>query len=177
MSFTAKKLCLTLVMTAVLAVPSLATAQSSQSLSGLFACEALANKDEQLACFLTETAKLRTVDAPAAPMPTPKEAPTIPRVPIPATAAPTAPEFAPLPEKKAKATKSRTLAIRSAAPGAKGYLRFTLDNGEVWQQIEPARVRLGRAEPDMLTIKRKSFGSFLGTVNGKRPSFRLRRVE
>ena len=177
MSFTTPKLCLTLVVTAALTAPSLAAAQSTQPLSGLFACEALTNKDDQLACFLTETAKLRAVDTPAAPMAAPEEAPVIPRVPSTATVTPTAPEFAPLPEKTAKAPKSRTMAIRSAAPGAKGYLRFTLENGEVWQQIEPARVRLGRADPDMLTIKRKSFGSFLGNVNGKRPSFRVRRIK
>jgi len=71
----------------LLAMPTLATAQSQSSLSGLYGCEAITHKDDQLACFLRETAKLRAV---------------------------------------------RT---------AKGYIRFTLANGEVWQQIEPAYYR------------------------------------
>lgn len=164
---------------ALLAAPQLAVAQSAPSLSDLFACEAITEADDQLACFRRETAKLRNVDAPPAPIAVPQSAAPQPPAPysLSAPTPPAEPEFAPLKKKEAKAPKSRTLAIRSTSTAANGYVRFTLENGEVWQQIEKERVRLGRGDPDTLTIKRKSFGSFLGTVNGKRPSFRLRRVE
>ena len=79
---------------------------------------------------------------------------------------------------KPKKIKSRTLPILSAAPfGAKGYMRFTLENGEVWQQTEPGRFSLGRADPDLLTIKRAAFGSFRGRANDKGSGVRMRRVK
>ena len=57
-------------------------------------------------------------------------------------------------ETKANPPKERTVAITGATPyGANGYTRFTLENGEVWDQIERARVRLGRGSPDVLVIK------------------------
>ena len=174
----------------MIGLPHLAQAQTVPSLSGLYACETLTTPDAQLACFRAETAKLRAGAGAgvAAPLPAPvmaprkslaaPQAPTSAVAPAIAPAALKAPEFAPLPETSAKAPKTRSMTIVSTANDAKGYVRFTLENGEVWQQIEKARVRLGRAEgPDALTIKKKSFGSFLATVNGKRPSFKVRRVE
>ncbi|MEP4052873.1 MAG: hypothetical protein ABJN22_11560 [Litorimonas sp.] len=158
----------------MLAAPNVAWAQSSASLSGLYACEALTDKDAQLSCFLTETARLRAAETSGSSVAVPVEPVAVETLSAPA---PAAPEFAPLPEKKAKAPRSRTLGIRHATTMTNGNVRFTLENGEVWLQIEKARVRLGKGSPDSLTIKRKSFGSFIGTVNGKRPSFRLRRVE
>lgn len=158
----------------MLAIPHIAWAQSSASLSGLYACETLTDKDAQLTCFLTETAKLRAAETSGTSVAVPAGPVAVETQSVPA---PAAPEFAPLPEKNAKAPKSRTMAIRNATTTANGNVRFTLENGEVWLQIEKARVRLGKGSPDSLTIKRKSFGSFIGTVNGKRPSFRARRVE
>lgn len=165
---------------AMLLLPATATAQDTPALDGLFACEAIADAAEQLACFRTETTKLR---APSAPIPSPVPPRNVTPPPVMASPPPTPqkaaePEFAPLPKEKseAKAPKSRTLAIQSTSRNAKGNLRFTLENGEVWLQIERARLRFGDDAPDMLTIKRRSFGSFTATVNGKRPSFRIRRI-
>jgi hypothetical protein len=157
----------------LLAAPNIAWAQSSAPLSGLFACEVLTDKDAQLTCFLTETARLRAVETSGTSIAVPTESVAVETQSVPA---PAAPEFAPLPEKNAKAPKSRTMAIRNATTTSNGNVRFTLENGEVWLQIEKACVRLGKGSSDSLTIKRKSFGSFIGTVNGKRPSFRVRRV-
>jgi len=170
MTFLIPKSAIGLIGLLLLAIPTPATAQSS--LSGLYACEAITNKDQQLTCFLRETAKLRAVNAPAAP-----KTVTPPPPPVIQKAAPPQPEFAPLPSDKPKAAKSQTVAIQSITRTAKGYVRFTLANGEVWQQTEKAYVRLGRSDPDMLTIKRKSMGSFLATVNDKRPSFRIKRIK
>jgi len=61
---------------------------------------------------------------------------------------------------------------------SRGYLRFYLENGQVWDQTQPARVRhLGQESPDMLVIKNAAMGSFLARVNGKAPKMRVRRVE
>ena len=168
MIFSVLKFALWLVAPVLLVMPHFAAAQSQYS--GLFACEAVTNKDKQLACFLRETAKLRAVTPPAVPE-------TAPPPPVIEKPAPPQAEFAPLPSDKPKSAKSQIVAIQSTTRTAKGYIRFTLENGEVWQQTEKAYVRLGRNDPDMLTIKRKSMGSFIATVNEKRPSFRIKRVK
>jgi len=189
------------VMAIGLAAPQLASAQSAPSLSGLFACEGIAGAEAQLSCFQIETAKLRGGDAPFASAPSPSVPNIGPatveteslaaqreRLALETTRLAAEKERFEAEKKrvaalekdvkmKTKPPKERTLAIQSTMviPGS-GYVRFTLENGEVWEQRESGRVRLGRAEPDMLTIKRASFGSFLGRVNGKSPSIRVKRV-
>ena len=192
----------------MMAVPHIASAQSAAPLSGLFSCEALTNKEAQLACFLTETAKLRGVEAQsdiASPqISVPKNAsPQISGTQITANQNKTAAieqdklalkdqelkaareeitalkqEKETKKESKKKPPKKRSVAIKSAEPfGPNRYLRFTLVNGEVWQQTVTGRPQLGRATPDMLTIKRASFGSFIGSVNGKSPTFRMKQIK
>jgi hypothetical protein len=163
---------------ALFALPQIAAAQSAAPLSGLYACEAIAQSDAQLACFRAETAKLRAAETTGDIVALEKET------------------FAEIKKEEAKAAekeltelkaaeeirknppKQRSLAIQSAETyGANGYIRFTLENGEVWRQVESGRVRLSKGGGDVLTIKRKSLGSSLGRVNDKRPSFRIKRVE
>ncbi len=172
----------------MLGAPQVATAQTSASLGGLYSCEAIANKDAQLACFLTATAKLRAADrssefVPAeksdmsatAPVvsetaPAPKEAAVIEKN----RAADTEDDFG---KKTVKPPKIRTVAIASTKTfGGSKYIRFTLENGEVWQQREAGKFRLGKATPDMLTIKRTSFGSYFARVNDKAPAIRVKRI-
>lgn len=179
----------------MMGAPCIALAQTSTSLSGLYACEALSDANAQLSCFRTETAKLRAADPSAvsgavslAPNSSSPDSSIIQKQSLIAGESGSAPDSPALEVKQAeddsfgftkpKKPKSRTLAIQSSEPwGNNRYIRFTLENGEVWQQIESGRVRLGKAEPDLLTIKKASFGSFLGRVNDKRPSFRVRRIK
>ncbi|MEP3655246.1 MAG: hypothetical protein ABJO36_10155 [Litorimonas sp.] len=194
------------------AAPQITRAQSSSSLSGLYACETLIDKNLQLSCFLTETAKLRAKNMPATPEAATSVDPTIKtdaivqaqglaaekeRLAVEKERLAIEKERAALEkqrvvamnesddkksqkekEKKTKSPKERTVAIRSATvtPGS-GYIRFTLENGEVWRQSAPARIRMGKGSPDVLVIKKASFGSFIGKVNGKSPSFRMKRVK
>jgi hypothetical protein len=66
--------------------------------------------------------------------------------------------------------------IASAAKRADGKYRFTLDNGQVWDQIEVERIdRLG-AFPVKAGIKAAALGSFLMRIEGGR-SIRVRRVK
>ena len=174
MLFSSSKSAIGLMVPLLLAMPSLAAAKTS--LSGLYACAAVTNKEAQLACFLRETAKLREGDTPAAP----KSVTPPPPPPLPAVIQKPAslqPRFEPLTSDKPKAPTSQTVAIQSTSKTARGYVRFTLENGEVWQQIEGGRVRLGTGSPDMLTIKRRSLGGLHARVNGKRPSIRVRRIK
>lgn len=159
-----------------------AIAASANTLSGLYACEAVADKDAQLSCFVTETAKLRaaetsgdfvTIDKQAAEE-IEKESygfnlPSLPKLKIFGNS-----DGA----KKAKPLKTRSLAIKRTSTIRNGYLRFYLDNGQIWDQTQPAKVRhLGQETPDMLVIKNAAMGSFLARVNGKGPQVRVRRIE
>lgn len=172
----------------MMAAPQMSFAQSADALSNLYACEALTTKDAQLSCFLTETARLRGVDArgdavkgTAAVTEKDTRVARIDQARKDQELKAAKQELAALKqaeEVRKNPPKKRSVAIVSAVRyGANGYMRFTLENGEVWQQIETGKVRLGRAEPDMLTIKRASLGSFLGRINDKRPSFRIRQVK
>jgi len=168
----------------ILMAPPFATAQSSEPLSGLFACEALVDKDAALACFRAETAKLRGTGVTTPPINAGTQTGTAPQRPV-EKAAITAPEsnddnakkFIPL--NREKTPKKRTLTIQSAQTyGGKGYMRFTLENGEVWQQTDSGKLRLGRGSgPDSLTIKKGALGSFRARVNDKAPSIRVKRVK
>ena len=165
------------------AAPQLAFAQSSDPLSALYACEALAANDAQLACFRAETAKLRGAK------------PSTDNLGVRSTVKPVvnsdnslavektaedsriddSQKFIPL--KKNVELKTRKLNIKSTTThGANRYIRFILENGEVWQQGETARLRLGKGDPDVLTIKKVKFGGTRGRVNDKSPSFRLKRI-
>jgi hypothetical protein len=55
---------------------------------------------------------------------------------------------------------------------ASGKTVVTLDNGQVWQQIEPKRTRL--SENDEVTIRRRSLGSF--TLYNKKTAIRVKRI-
>ena len=170
--------------------PQLAAAQTSESLAGIFACEALTEPDAELACFRTETAKLREAGVTITPIGDEaqtrvepqsggQETAGIPQATPQAT--PQAKDNDPekfIPLRKDETPKKRTLTIQSAQPyGRNGYIRFNLENGEVWQQTERGRLRLGKANPDKLTIKKGALGSFLARVNDKAPSIRVKRVK
>lgn len=163
--------------------PQIAFAQSADALSGLYACEQLKGDAAQLACYRAETAKIRsTMDAEKerfsaerAALVTERERLALEKEKL---AEAKKPAFNEDFDKKPDAPKSQTLAItKTETLGGSGYIRFTLSNGEVWQQTEPERVRLGRASPDVLVVKKGRVGGYFGKVNDRRPSFRVKRVK
>ena len=173
----------------MMAAPQLSFAQSAAPLSGLYACEALTTQEAQVACFLSEIAKLRAAENSGDIAAMEKQrlgqiqdqelnAAKRERAQLKAVEAELA-QMKKAEEIRKNPPKSRTLAIVSAAPyGANGYIRFTLENGEVWRQIETGKVRLGKSDsPDTLTLKKRSLGSYLGRVNDRRPSFRISQVK
>jgi len=119
---------------------------------------------------------------PAAPAPvksaaiTPKEI-----VPQPQAQEPSrkTPEFTPLKKEKTKAEKKRSLAIVSTKvyDRRSGYIRFFLENGEVWQQTQSGRVRLGKTDgQDILALSGGALGSSFAKVNGKGTAIRVKRI-
>lgn len=182
----------TLVMMGAPEVSFAQSAAQSSSLSDLFACEAVSGAEAQLSCFRAETAKLRGAapSAPAASAPVQTESLAVQRETLALEKQRLAEEKARLAaekkriaalekqvEKKANPPREQTVAIASTTKfGANRFIRFTLENGEVWQQTEAGYVRLGRGDPDMMMLKRTSFGAMTGRVNGKAPTLRLKRV-
>ena len=176
-------------MVLMLGAPQMAFAQSGTSLSGLYACEQLVGDTAQLACFRAETAKIRTSQGLSEPLAvekqrlaTEREGLALERQRLAAErenlAKAKKPAFNKAFDTKPEAPKSQTLAITNAQTlKGSGYTRFTLANGEVWQQTEAARVRLGRASPDTLVIKKGRIAGYLAKVNDKRPTFRVKRVK
>ncbi|MEP3889371.1 MAG: hypothetical protein ABJN69_02820 [Hellea sp.] len=178
-----------------MAAPQISFAQSSSPLSGLYACEAVSGDAAQLACFRAATAKLRasetlggSVAAERERLANEKESLALERQRLAAERESLAdakkPEFSKTPafskslENKPEAPKSQTVAItKTQILKGSGYVRFTLANGEVWQQTEPENVRLGRASPDVLVVKKRRIGGYLGKVNDRRPSFSVKRVK
>jgi hypothetical protein len=63
--------------------------------------------------------------------------------------------------------------VQSATSLSGGLLRFTLDDGGVWESTEQAMVPPRRG--DVVTIKGGSLGSYIATAPGRR-SVRVRRV-
>ena len=155
------------------AASPLASAQSAAPLSGLFACEALTDTAAELACFRSETAKLRGTRASNVPNSAETQSPAQKITPDQNN---NSEKFIPI--QKDESPKKRTLTIQSVETyGRNGYIRFNLANGEVWRQTERGNLRLGKASPDKLTIKKGALGSFRARVNDKAPSVRVRRVK
>ena len=173
----------------IFAGPQIAFAQSSLPLSDLYACEQVSGDAAQLACFRAETVKLRasgtfgdSVSAEKERLANERESIAIERQRLAAERESFAdakkPAFSKSLEKKPEAPKSQAVAItKTEVLKASGYVRFTLANGEVWQQTEPERVRLGRASPDVLVVKKGRIGGYFGKVNDRRPSFSVKRVK
>ena len=156
----------------LIATPQVAAAQSSAPLTGLYACEAISKKKAQLSCFLKETAKLRAAETSGDIVAVDKERFTeIKKAEVKEL------EVEEYEKKKAETNKNQRLAIRGARRfGGSRFFRFTLENGEVWQQTEAGHVRLGKGNPDILTIQRTSFGGHIGKVNDKAPAIRIKKV-
>jgi len=57
---------------------------------------------------------------------------------------------------------------------ATGYVVITLDNGQVWKQIDSSKLRL--SDNDQVTIRRASFGSFMLKKTGRNTTMRVKRI-
>lgn len=57
---------------------------------------------------------------------------------------------------------------------ATGYAVITLDNGQVWKQVDSSRLRL--SGNDQITIRRAAFGSFMLRKTGRKTIMRVKRI-
>jgi hypothetical protein len=149
----------------------------------VYACMDVIEANERHACFDALIPELRrargaTIAIPATPMPKLQQqtaelgARSTPPSPLTAPATPlenrigTAP--GPVPDRIA-------LAVKSIGAGSDGKLRFTMENGQVWKQVDTTRLRNLGAGPWTAEIRKASFGSYLLTVN-KSAAVRVERI-
>lgn len=144
-------------------------AQDALAQQVLARCAQVADKDERLACYDAAAQWIEAVEpngkAPPKTTETPSEAPQ---------PAPAAGSFGL--EPGGGAVGEITSRIVGAFTGWHGNTRFTLENGQVWQQNEPGRA-IYRAKAPRVKIHRGAMGTFLMEIEGVRRSLRVRRVE
>jgi hypothetical protein len=162
---------LSLVCSATCAAPCWA----ADPLAGLLACRELTDAAARLACFDRETAALaRAPAAPVAAAPVAAAPSATPAIPTPAT--PTAPALTP--EQKFGLSSSAIAAkeeaggkqapketklqgrITALALAADGRTLFTLDNSQVWRQLEADGTDVMARLGDPVTISRGLLGSY-----------------
>ena len=174
----------------MLAAPQMAFAQSSGSLSGLYACEQLAGDAAQLACFRAETAKIRASDsfggsvtAETQRLAAERERLAVERQRIEAEKESLAkakkPAFNEDFEKKRDAPKSQTLAITQAQDLRSKWL-YALYAGK-WRGLATNGIRAATSGPSLAGYaggqKGQGSAGYIGKVNDKRPTFRVKRVK
>ncbi len=68
-----------------------------------------------------------------------------------------------------------SLSVKSMLRSTDGKLRFTMENGQVWKQIDTTMLRNVGEAPWTAEIRKASFGSFLLSLNGGK-AVRVERV-
>ncbi len=135
----------------------------------VYACAQMGDPSQRHSCFDALVPELKKAGeaefgAVAAPKPSPLTAPV-------ATAETPKPKAAPTPSE----TEKVSLPVKSMSRSTDGKLRFTMENGQVWKQIDSTTLRnIGQA-PWTAEIRKASFGSFLLSLNGGR-AVRVERV-
>lgn len=66
------------------------------------------------------------------------------------------------------------LAVKSITTGGDGKSRFTMENGQIWKQVDTTRLKNLGDGPWTAEIRKASFGSFLLKI-GKSPAVRVER--
>jgi len=97
-----------------------------------------------------------------------------------AAAAPAAPAMAapePQPAAAAPIPDSISAHIAGEFHGWSGGTRFTLDNGQVWEQIDDAVVTIGRLTNPKVTISRGLFNSYYMSVEGLSDTVQVKRIK
>lgn len=125
-------------------------------------CASQTDKLDRLVCFdsLGKPARASITAKPAAPQ----------------AAAPTTPdERFGLNNKRPEEPEAIKASVSTLKSDPYGKFIITLDNGQVWKQIDSKRFRLKKDKP--VTIEKASLGSFMLTQEGSSKSARVKRVQ
>ena len=126
-----------------------ATARSADLPAALLACREVQDNDARLACFDRESARLAALAEATTPL-TPED-----RFGLPRAVTPTKEETGP---RRQEATVLRAR-LRLVASRSDGLIVFTLDNGQVWRQLEPGSDLFARPG-DAVQLSKGAFGNY-----------------
>jgi len=194
-----------LVGTAGLAIAAILCASplQAQSENDLVLCAQIRDDAERLECFdraaRKQSAEIETAapkeSAPAAPpvaAPAPKPASVPPKTPAstsapaPAATGGSAPAAAAEPEKQFGAeqtTRAKTEELKEIRSHIVGYFEgfsggteVRLANGQLWKQMDAARLPVLKSDPEVV-IEKGFFGGYRLSVDGLNRSIRVKRIE
>ena len=172
-----------LVWATTLALPAAAAAESLPA--GVRSCTAETDPDRRLACFDREVARFPVpaakAAAPSAPMATPAAGETsLPSTANVATAnTATAPVETSKPQQQPSAKKDSQQRVTARIVTIKrspSEMLLTLDNGQVWEQMDDTMVTAGRMTNPKVTITRGLLNSFYISVEGVSDSVEIKRI-
>jgi hypothetical protein len=166
---------------------------AAPAMSALYACAAITDNAERLACYDRTVASVRASEASGDLVTLDRaqveaverdafgfQMPSLPRLfrraeaATPRTAEPGAPATArPAIEEPAS---SQTYTIVRITRRGDGQL-LTTSTGQSWQLVEPTTIRGAQATPLTVTIRRAAMGSFILQVDGRNQGYRVRRVD
>ena len=126
-----------------------ATARSADLPTVLLACREVQDNDARLACFDRESARLAALAEATTPL-TPED-----RFGLPRAVTPTKEETGP---RRQEATVLRAR-LRLVTSRSDGLIVFTLDNGQVWRQLEPGSDLFARPG-DAVQLSKGAFGTY-----------------
>jgi hypothetical protein len=69
-----------------------------------------------------------------------------------------------------------SLAVKSISTGIDGKYRFTMENGQIWRQVDTEKLRNLGSGPWTAEIRKAALGSFLLTVGGQPRPVRVQRM-
>ena len=145
----------------IIAAPALAQG----GLQGrIVSCTNIADATQRLACFDAAALELKQAGEAAFGTASPKPS------------ALTAPVETALATKAVAEPDRVSLAVSALTEGADGKLRLTMENGQVWRQVDTTRLRNVGQGPWTAEIKKAALGSFMLTLNDGRP-VRVERVK
>ncbi len=166
----------------ILPVAALLTAGIAQAqeapLSKVYACAGIQNADERLACYDGAVAGLKSAEASGGVSVVSREQVVAAEEGAfglgPATLADVTRSAAPPTAPKVEALDNIKVTVTSAVKKPGGGLRFTLDNGQVWEEIDTS---LGRVSglPASGEIRKGALSSYMLKI-GDKPTTRVKRV-
>ena len=139
----------------------------------VYACANIEDAGQRHACFDALVPELKKAGG----------APVAKAPPVAAARSPlTAPVLSPAEAAVAKAAPKGNdidevrLAVKAIDEGRDGKYRFSMENGQLWRQLDTVKLRnLGRG-PWQVEIRKAAMGSYMLTVDGQRAAVRVERM-
>lgn len=140
----------------------------------VYACAGIENASQRHACFDGLVPELRMAGSQAAATKPPSAEPD--RSPLTAPVLSAAEAAAVRVAPRENEVDRIALGVTAIGAEGDGKYRFTMENGQIWRQLDTVRLRnLGKG-PWRAEIRKAALGSYLLTLDGQRASVRVERL-